>query len=71
MRHFGKVIVNKVEKCCASIGTSLKQLEEGTLHANLAELRIGLIKEAVSKHMMLYNLPLMFWVVSAELGSTI
>ena len=43
----GEQTSNKVRKCCQEIGTTLWRLEEHTQWANLAELYIGLTKEAI------------------------
>ena len=62
---------SEVKKFCNDIGTTLRALEEGTPWSNIAELVIGLIKEAVRKDMRESNSPLCFWdyVMRGEPGS--
>lgn len=55
-----------VRRFCAQIGTTLKVLEEGTQHANRAELYIGFFKEGIRKDLRESHSPLRFWDYCAE-----
>ena len=48
----------RVREFCQKIGTTLRVLEEGTQHANRAELYIGLLKEGVRQDMRESHSPL-------------
>ena len=52
---------NELKQFLNSIGTELRVLEEGTPWANLAELYIGILKEAVRKDMCESDSPMVFW----------
>ena len=52
-------ISQEVRKFCNEIGTTLRALEEGTPWSNKAD--IGLLKEAVQKHMHETNSPMSLW----------
>lgn len=56
----------KIREFCMKIGSTLRVLEEGTQHANRAELYIGLIKEGIRKDMREEDSPLRFWCFCAE-----
>ena len=51
---------------CNKIGTTLRLLEQKTQWANLAELYVGLMKEAVRKYIQLMGSPLVLWDYAAE-----
>ena len=55
-----------VKTFCQQIGTTLRVIEERTQWANLAELYIGMLKEAVQKDMLKSDCPLVFWDYCAE-----
>ena len=59
-------ISKEVRQFCQRMGTTLRVLEENTPWANLAELYIGLIKEAIRKDMKQSDCPLVFWDYCAE-----
>ena len=48
----------EVNRFCHQIGTTIWILEEGTQHANIAELYINLLKESIHKDMRESNCPL-------------
>ena len=52
---------SEVKRFCINISTNLKTLEHGALWGNLAELHVGVIKLAVSKHMKQTNSHLRHW----------
>ena len=56
----------ELEKVTKEMGCPLKYLERATQWGNLAELYIGLLKEAVRKDMKDSNSPLKFWDYCAE-----
>ena len=56
----------EVRKFCNNIGTTLWALEEGTPWSNIAELYIGLLKEAVRKDMRESNSPMSLWDYCVE-----
>ena len=57
---------NELDKITKDMGCKLKFLERKTQWANLAELYIGLLKEAVRKDMKDTDSPLKFWDYCAE-----
>ncbi len=59
----------EVVQFCHKIGTTLRILEEGTQHANRAELYVGLMKEAIRKDIRESHSPLVLWDYCAELRS--
>jgi len=59
-------ISNEVKQFCHHVGTTLRSLEEGTQHANRAELYIGLLKESVRKDIRETHCPLRLWCYCAE-----
>ena len=61
----------RVREFCQKIGTTLRVLEEGTQHANRAELYIGLLKEGVRQDMRESHSPLRLWDYCAERRSQI
>ena len=68
----GEQMSCEVKKFCNDIDTTLRALEEGTPWSNIAELYIGLIKEAVRKDMRESNSHCVFGitVLRGEPGST-
>jgi hypothetical protein len=62
----GEQTSKEVKKIAREMDLTLKVLEESTQWANLAELYIGLIKEAVREDMRLSDCPLVFWDFCAE-----
>ena len=62
----GEQTSDKLRKFLNDIGTTLRLLEEGTPWANLAELYIGLLKEAVRKDMKEASCPLVLWDYCVE-----
>ena len=56
----------KVRKFCNYIGTILRMLEKHIQWANLAELYIGITKEAIRKDMQESDSPLILWDYCAE-----
>lgn len=57
---------DKLKKITSEMGCSLKFLERATQWANLAELYIGILKEAVRKDLKDSDSPLKFWDYCAE-----
>ena len=57
---------NEVKQFLASVGTSLRVLEESTQHADRAELYIGLLKNGVGKDMRESNSPMRLWCYCCE-----
>ena len=62
----GEQTSNEMKKIAGDMDLTLKMLERSTQWANLAELYIGLMKEAVRKDMKDSNSPLKFWDYCAE-----
>ena len=62
----GEQSSKEVKKFCNSTGASLNHLKEVAQYASLAELHVGLMKEAFSKGMRLSNCPLVFLDYCAE-----
>ena len=56
----------EVRQLCHKIGTNLRVLEDSTQWANMAELYVGLFKEAVRKDMLQENYLLVFCDYCAE-----
>ena len=54
------------KRFCDQVGTLLKTLERATPWANRSELYIGLLKEAVRKHMRESNSPMVLWDYEIE-----
>ena len=51
----------KVKRLCDKVGTILNILENGTPWANIAELYIGIIKEAVCNDIHALHSPMVIW----------
>ena len=62
----GSQTSKEVRQFCHQVGTTLRALEEGTQHANRAELYIGLLKESVRKDIRDSHSPLRLWCYAAE-----
>ena len=62
----GEQTSNEMKKIAGDMDLTLKMLERSTQWANLAELYIGLMKEAVRKDMKDSDSPLKFWDYCAE-----
>ena len=59
----GEQMSSEANKFCNDIGTTQRALEEGKPWSSIAELYIGLIKEAVRKDMCKSNSPLCFGII--------
>ena len=57
----GEQMSGKIKKLAGNMDLTLRMLESMTQWANLAELYIGLMKEAVQKDINDFNSPLKFW----------
>lgn len=57
----GEQTSNEMQKLAGDMNLTLRKLERKTQWANLAELYIGLMKEAVQKDMKDSDSPLKFW----------
>jgi hypothetical protein len=62
----GEQTSKEIKKIAREMDLTLKVLEESTQWANLAELYIGLIKEAIREDMRTSDCPIVFWDYCAE-----
>ena len=62
----GEQTSSKVKKLAKDMDLTLKILEESTQWANLAELYIGLMKEAIREDLRTSDCPIIFWDYCAE-----
>ena len=62
----GEQTSGEVIQFANNVAMNLKILEENTQHANLAELYIGIMKNAISRDLRETGCPLTFWCYTTE-----
>jgi hypothetical protein len=62
----GEQTSGEVKQIANNVAMNLKILEENTQHANLAELYIGIMKNAISRDLRETGCPLTFWCYATE-----
>ena len=62
----GEQTSGEVKQFANNVAMNLKILEENTQHANLAELYIGIMKNAISRDLRETGCPLTFWCYATE-----